>query len=254
MLLIAGSGTILLLIAPLVVIVPLSVTEANILSWPPEGFSLQWYERMFTDHQWTGAFQDSLIVASLASVLATVIGTFAALGLVRGRFPGKGLVNALMIAPLIVPSVVIAIGFFAFFAQFRLQGSVIGLVIAHACHAIPYVVINVGVVLRTIDRNLEYAAANLGANPPRTFTAVTLPLILPGVVAGALFAFASSWDEVVVASFMTSPGFRTLPVRMFEQVQFSVDPTVAAVSTVLITVSMVLLLFLTGARRRGIGS
>ena len=245
-----GALTIFYLLAPTLVIVPMSFTEAEILSFPPQGLSLQWYEHMLTDHQWSTAMVNSLIVAVLTAALATVLGTLAALGLSRGRFPGRSLVNGLVLSPLIVPVVVIAIGMFGLFVQWKISGSVFGLVLAHTALALPFVVVNVGTSLQTMDRNLELAAANLGANPRRSFMHITLPIILPGVVAGAIFAFITSWDEVVVAIFMTSARFRTLPVEMWEQVRQVVDPTVAAVSTTLLVVTTGLLLVLVFVRRQ----
>jgi putative spermidine/putrescine transport system permease protein len=245
-----GALTIFYLLAPTLVIVPMSFTEAEILSFPPQGLSLQWYEHMLTDHQWSTAMVNSLIVAVLTAALATVLGTLAALGLSRGRFPGRSLVNGLVLSPLIVPVVVIAIGMFGLFVQWKISGSVLGLVLAHTALALPFVVVNVGTSLQTMDRNLELAAANLGANPRRSFMHITLPIILPGVVAGAIFAFITSWDEVVVAIFMTSARFRTLPVEMWEQVRQVVDPTVAAVSTTLLVVTTGLLLVLVFVRRQ----
>jgi putative spermidine/putrescine transport system permease protein len=187
-----GALTIFYLLAPTLVIVPMSFTEAEILSFPPQGLSLQWYEHMLTDHQWSTAMVNSLIVAVLTAALATVLGTLAALGLSRGRFPGRSLVNGLVLSPLIVPVVVIAIGMFGLFVQWKISGSVLGLVLAHTALALPFVVVNVGTSLQTMDRNLELAAANLGANPRRSFMHITLPIILPGVVAGAIFAFITS--------------------------------------------------------------
>lgn len=245
-----GALTVFYLLAPTLVIVPMSFTEARILSFPPEGFSLRWYERMFTDRQWSSGMINSAQVAVLTAILATVLGTLAALGLTRGRFPGRAAINALALSPLIVPVVIIAIGMFSLFVQWRLTGSLVGMVLAHTALAMPFVIVNVGTSLRTMDRNLELAAANLGADPRRTFLRVTLPIILPGVLAGAILAFITSWDEVVVAIFMTSARFRTLPVEMWEQVRQVVDPTVAAVSTTLLVVTTVLLLLLLVVRRQ----
>jgi putative spermidine/putrescine transport system permease protein len=245
-----GGLTVFYLLAPTLVIVPMSFTEARILSFPPEGFSLQWYGRMFTDRQWSAAMLNSAEVAVLAAILATVLGTLAALALMRGRFPGKTLVNGLVLAPLIVPVVIIAIGMFSLYVRWRISGSLLGLVIAHTALALPFVVVSVSASLRTMDRNLELAAANLGADPRRTFTRITLPIILPGVLAGAIFAFITSWDEVVVAIFLTSARFRTLPVEMWEQVRQVVDPTVAAVATTLLVVTTVLLLLVLVVRRQ----
>ena len=179
-----GALTVLYLLAPTLVIVPMSFTEARILSFPPEGFTLQWYEKMVTDRQWSTGIVNSLQVATLTAVLATVLGTLAALGLSRGRFYGRSLVNALVLSPLIVPVVVIAIGMFGLFVQWRLAGSLVGLVLAHTALALPFVVVAVSTSLRTMDRNLELAAANLGADPRRSFFNVTFPIILPGVADG----------------------------------------------------------------------
>ena len=245
-----GILTVFYLLAPTLVIVPMSFTNAQILSFPPEGFSLQWYEHMLTDRQWSTGIVNSLIVGLLTAALATVLGTLAALGISRGRFPGRSLVNGLVLSPLIVPVVVIAIGMFGLFVQWKISGSVLGLVLAHTALALPFVVVNVSTSLQTMDRNLELAAANLGADPRRSFMHVTLPIILPGVVAGAIFAFITSWDEVVVAIFLTSARFRTLPVEMWEQVRQVVDPTVAAVSTTLLVVTTTLLLVLVFVRRQ----
>jgi putative spermidine/putrescine transport system permease protein len=205
---------------------------------------------MLDEPRWSRGFVNSFQVAVLTASLSTVLGTLGALGIVRGRFPGKGLANALVLSPLVVPVIIIAIGFFAFFSITRMTGSIPGLVLAHTALAVPFVVINVGTILRTMDRNLELAAASLGANPLRTFWRVTLPILLPGVFAGALFAFITSWDEVVVSIFMTTTRFRTLPVVMWEQVRQVVDPTVAAVATVVMVVTTTVLLVAILSRRR----
>ena len=245
-----GALTVFFLMAPTLVVVPMSITASNSLTFPPEGFSIRWYEKMLTDPQWSNGFVHSAQVAFLTAVLATVLGTLAALGTVRGRFPGKSAVNALVLSPLIVPVIIIAIGMFSLFVRWKITGSIVGLVLAHTALAVPFVVINVATSLRTIDRNLELAAMNLGADPVRTFRRVTLPLILPGVLAGGLFAFITSWDEVVVSIFLTTARFRTLPVEMWEQVRQVVDPTVAAVATTLLAVTTSLLLLVLVVRRQ----
>jgi len=250
LLLALGALTVFFLMAPTLVVVPMSVTASNALTFPPEGFSTRWYEKMLTDPQWSSGFVNSAQVAFLTALLATVLGTLAALGTVRGRFPGKSAVNALVLSPLIVPVIIIAIGMFSLFVRWKISGSIAGLVLAHTALAVPFVVINVATSLRTIDRNLELAAMNLGADPVRTFRRVTLPLILPGVLAGGLFAFITSWDEVVVSIFLTTARFRTLPVEMWEQVRQVVDPTVAAVATTLLAVTTSLLLLVLVVRRQ----
>lgn len=251
-LLMAGLGglTVFYLLAPTLVIIPMSFTEASILSFPPEGFSLRWYDQMLTRSEWSTGLRNSALVAVLTAILATLLGTLAALGMTRGRFPGRALLNGLALSPLIVPVVIIAIGMFSLFVQWRISGSIVGLVLAHTALALPFVIVNVATSLRTMDRNLELAAANLGATPARSFMRITLPIIFPGVMAGAIFAFITSWDEVVVAIFLTSARFRTLPVEMWEQVRQVVDPTVAAVSTTLLVVTTTLLLLLVVVRRQ----
>ncbi len=245
-----GALTVFYLLAPTLVIVPMSFTQASILSFPPEGFSTQWYEQMLTKPAWSTGLRNSVVVGSLTAILATGLGTLAALGMTRGRFPGRSIVTGLALSPLIVPVVIIAIGMFSLFVQWRIAGSIVGLVLAHTALAVPFVIVNVATSLRTIDRNLELAAANLGATPARTFQRITLPLILPGVLAGAIFAFITSWDEVVVAIFLTTARFRTLPAEMWQQVRQVVDPTVAAVATTLLVVTTALLLLLLVVRRQ----
>lgn len=250
LLLTLGVLTVSFLMAPTLVVVPMSFTASNSLTFPPEGFSIRWYEKMLTDPQWSTGFVNSAQVAFLTALLATTLGTLAALGTVRGRFPGRSAVNALILSPLIVPVIIIAIGMFSVFVSWKVAGSIVGLVLAHTALAVPFVVINVATSLRTMDRNLELAAQSLGAGPVRTFRRITLPLILPGVLTGGLFAFITSWDEVVVSIFLTSARFRTLPVEMWEQVRQVVDPTVAAVSTTLLAVTTTVLLLAFVVRRQ----
>ena len=250
LLLALGGLTVFFLMAPTLVVVPMSFTASNSLTFPPEGFSTRWYEKMVTDPQWSTGFFNSAQVAFLTAILATSLGTLAALGTVRGQFPGRGAINGLILSPLIVPVIIIAIGMFSVFVRWKIAGSLPGLVLAHTALAVPFVVVNVATSLRTIDRNLELAAQSLGAGPIRTFRRITLPLILPGVLAGGLFAFITSWDEVVVSIFLTSARFRTLPVEMWEQVRQVVDPTVAAVATTLLAVTTTLLFLAFVARRQ----
>ncbi len=250
LLILFGALCILFLIGPSLVIVPMGFSSGSIMEFPPPGFSLQWYEKMVTSAAWTSGFANSFQVAVATAVVSSVLGTLAALGLARGRFPGRSIANALILSPLVVPVVVIAIGMFALFVRWKITGTVVGLTLAHTALAVPYVVVSVSTSLRTMDRNLEMAAANLGASPVRTFRHVTLPLIMPGVFTGALFAFLSSWDEVVVAIFLTTARFRTLPTVMWEQVRQVVDPTVAAVATVLLVITTVVLMVALVIRRQ----
>ena len=246
-----GALTVLYLLAPTLVIVPMSFTEARILSFPPEGFTLQWYQQMVTDRQWSTGIVNSFQVATLTALLATVLGTLAALGLSRGRFYGRSLVNALVLSPLIVPVVVIAIGMFGLFVQWRLSGSLVGpRARAHG----PRAAVRGG---RTSARHCGRWTATSSSRPP---TSAPIPggpsstsrsrSSCRACSTGAIFAFITSWDEVVVAIFMTSARFRTLPVEMWEQVRQAVDPTVAAVSTTLLVVTTVLLVLLLVVRRQ----
>jgi putative spermidine/putrescine transport system permease protein len=238
------------LLAPMLVVIPMSLTDRRSLGFPPSGWSLQWYERFFTEEQWHGALLTSVQIALLVTVLATVFGTAAAFALVRGRFPGKGAVNALLLAPLVVPVVIVAIAVFGVYLRWQLSGTVLGFVMAHTALALPFVIITVSASLRGFDRRLELAAANLGASPATTFRKVTLPLILPGVLSGALFAFITSFDEVVVALFLQSPDVRTLPVQMFTSVTREVDPTIAAASTMILVLTTALLVLFAFTRRQ----
>lgn len=241
--------TALFLVVPTLVVVPMSLTASNALSFPPEGFSIRWYAKMLTDPAWSISLVNSIQVAVITATIATVLGTLAALGMIRGRFPGKSLVNALMLSPLVVPLIVIAVGMFLLYVRWRITGSLVGLVFAHTALALPFVIVTASTSLRTMDRGIELAAQTLGAGPIQTFTRVTLPIILPGVIAGALFAFITSWDEVIVAIFLTTVRFRTLPVVMWEQINESVDPTVAAVSTTLLVVTTTILIVIFFVRR-----
>lgn len=238
------------LIAPTLIIVPMSFSSGSILRFPPPGFGTRWYANFFESETWTAGAITSVKVGTAAAILATVLGTLMALGLVRGRYPGRGIVMAVVLSPLIVPVVVIAIGMYFVYTDWRLAGTMPGLILAHTSLAIPFVVVNVSVSLRTFDRTLELAAQNLGAGPIRTFFRITLPIISPSIVAGALFAFIASWDEVVVSIFLSSPIVRTLPVVMWGQVRSTIDPTIAAVATMLSAVTLVVLSLVMVAQRR----
>lgn len=239
-----------LLVAPTFIVVPMSFTTSSQLQFPPTGFTFHWYTAFFQDSRWTASLGDSIRVATLTVISATVLGTLLALGMVRGRFPGKSVVTGLVLAPLIVPIVVIAIGMYLVYAQWGITGTYLGLVAAHTALAMPFVFVTVSTSLRTVDPTLELAAQNLGAGPFRTFLRVTLPLILPGVLAGAFLAFVTSWDEVIAAIFLTSPLVRTLPVVMWSQIRYEIDPTIAAVSTMLMGVTTLTLVFVLLTQQR----
>ncbi len=246
----------LYLLSPILVIVPMSFSENSYLAFPPRGFTLQWYEAFFNDADWIQSALNSLGVALLSAACSVVLGTLAALAITRGRFPFRGPIMAILLAPLIVPFVIVGLAVYIGFLGLGLTQTVLGFVLVHTALGVPYVMINVVASLSQVDRRLEMAAMNLGANPIETFFRITLPLILPGVLAGALFAFITSWDEVVVAIFLSGPELTTLPVKMWSGIRVQIDPTIAAISTISLVVILAafagngLARLITGARRR----
>lgn len=239
------------LILPILVIVPLSFSSGSFLNFPLPGLSLRWYQELLGSERWLSSLRNSVVVACAATLLATVLGTLAALGLQRARFPGRSLLLALVISPMVVPLVIVAVGVYFFYAPLGLTGSLIGLTLAHTALAVPFVVITVSATLQGFDANLSRAAASLGADPATAFFRVTLPIILPGVVSGALFAFVTSFDEVVVALFLTGPQERTLPRQMFDGIRENISPVIAAAATLLIVLSVLLMTVMEALRRRG---
>ena len=246
----ASIAVFVFLCAPILAIVPLSFNSREFLTYPLSGFSLRWYEQFFASAEWMRAFKNSFIVGSAATVLATVLGTLAALGLARANFRGKGLVMAVLLSPMIVPVIIVAVGFYFFFAPLGLTGTYLGLILAHTALGAPFVVVTVMATLQGFDTSLTRAAANLGAGPVESFFRVVLPLIGPGVASGALFAFAASFDEVVVVLLIAAPEQRTLPREMFSGIRENFSPVITAVATVMIVVSILLLVSLEMLRRR----
>jgi ABC-type spermidine/putrescine transport system permease subunit II len=245
-----ASALALVLVGPTVIVTIMSFSAGRLLSFPPRGLSLRWYGNFLGDDTWVRAIVNSIQVGIGAALVATLVGALMAFGIVRGRYPGRAAVNALVLGPMLVPSVVLSIGLYFFFVRLKLVGSLLGLVVAHACLGLPYVVLVVSSGLRTLDPSLERAASSLGAGPVRTFVRVTLPLILPSVLAGALFAFITSWDDVIIAFFLSSPVTRTLPVVMWGATQDTTDPTLAAVATFLSVVTTAAFLLFLLVRRR----
>ena len=245
------------LIFPLLVIIPLSFNAVpfftftrEMLSLDPAGYSLKWYEDFFTNLNWQGAVWNSFYIAFFATILATFFGTLAALGLSSPHMPHKTLVMSLLISPMIVPLIISAAGMFFFYSRLGLQGTHLGVILAHAALGTPFVVITVTATLVGFDKSLIRAAANLGASPPRVFFKVIVPLILPGVISGGLFAFITSFDEVVVVLFVGSYKQRTIPWQMFSGIREQISPTILAVATLMVLVSVIMLLALELLRRR----
>lgn len=236
-LLCVGAGlTCLYLAAPFIVILPASLSDSAFLQFPPENWSLRWYENFLTDPIWVQSALASLRIAVIVMLVSVALGTLCALGMVRGRYPFRSAVSAIVLAPLLVPYVITGLAVYAVFLRFGLTETTIGFVLVHSALAVPYVTVNVAAALVQFDRRLELAAANLGAGPADTFLRVTLPLIAPSMCSGALFAFVISWDEVVVSNFLAGPLLTTLPVQMWSGVRVQIDPTVAAVSGLLLLI------------------
>lgn len=241
---------LLVMIAPIIVVIVLSFSSASYLTFPPPAFGVRWYREYLGSRDWLAATVLSVEVAVSVVVLSTVLGTLATLGL--GRLPRmvRMLATGLILSPLIMPVIIVAIGIYYAFARYGLVGTPAGLVLAHTCLAVPFVVTSVGASLAGFDKRLEMAALSLGATPLGTLRQVTLPLILPGILVGALFAFITSFDELVVALFLSGANAVTLPRRMWEDLRYALDPTIAAVSTLTIIVTVLPLLWTQWIRRR----
>jgi len=258
------------LIAPIMVIVPLSFNAQDfftftpeMLSFDPAGYSTKHYQDFFTNSDWQLALSNSLKIAPVATLLSVSLGTLAAIGLSQSHVPFRRAIMAVLISPMIVPLIISATGMYFFYSNpyiptpfgkielpFTLTGTYWGVVLAHAALGIPFVIITVTATLVGFDQSLTRAAANMGANPVTTFFRVQMPLILPGVVSGGLFAFITSFDEVVVVLFVGSAGQKTLPWQMFTGLREQISPTILAVATLLIAISIVLLFVVELLRRR----
>ena len=230
------------LLGPIIIIIPISFSSSSFLSYPLPGLSTRWYEAVLEPFPWMFAVENSIIVAVATTIIATILGTLAAYGLTRADFPGKALIFGLLISPLAVPLVITALGLYFFFARIGLVQTHIGLIVAHVVLATPFVVITVSATLKGFDWNLVRAAESLGASPLGAFFQVTLPLIMPGVLAGAIFAFVTSLDEIVVALFLSGPAQSTLPRQLFTGLRDQLDPSIVAIASMLIAVSVTILI------------
>ena len=238
------STTIVILIflmAPIIVVFPLSFSSGELLILPTPGYSWRWYDDFFNSSKWLLATRNSFVVGIATAILATALGTLAALGIYLGKFRGKALLVAILSTPMVVPVVVTAAAVYFAFSLVGLNNSLAGLILAHTVLSVPYVLITVLATLQTFDRNLLKAAATLGAPPHVAFYRIVLPLIAPGVATGALFAFATSFDELVVALFVAGPEQFTLPRQMYAGLREFLSPTIAAAAVLLILCSLLLL-------------
>jgi putative spermidine/putrescine transport system permease protein len=228
------------LLAPIAVVMLASLTKTDYVVFPPQGLTLAWYAAIFAHPEFVGSLVLSLIVAGGTAIVAGTLGTLAAIAIVRERVPGSGLWLALLSSPLVIPTVVLGIALLQWFTLIALPAGALPLILGHTILALPYVVRLVGAGLLGIDPSLDRAAAGLGATPLERLRRVTLPIVAPSIVAGALFAFITSFDDLTVALFIVSTNVMTLPVRIYDYMQFNYDPLITSISTVMIVLSLVL--------------
>ena len=256
------------LITPILVVMPLSFNAQDfftftpeMLQFDPEGYSLKHYKDFFTNNEWQRSFKNSLLIAPVATLVSVSLGTLAAIGLSQSHVPFKRAITAILISPMIVPLIISATGMFFFYShvgnfledRIGLDKNFVGyvkVILAHSVLGIPFVIITVTATLVGFDSSLTRAAANMGADPVRTFFKIQMPLILPGVISGGLFAFITSFDEVVVVMFVGSTNQKTLPWQMFTGLREQISPTILAVATILVAISIALLVTLELLRRR----
>lgn len=265
------------LIAPIIIIMPLSFNAepyftftTKMLTLNPEGFSMRWYDNLLTfgmsapealrdgswwsdvwaNAKWVQAAKNSVIIGFFSTIVATVLGTIAAMGLSRPEMPYRKVIMALLISPMIVPIIITATGLFFFYSDIGLSGTYFGVIMAHATLGIPFVIITVTATMMSFDKSLIRAAQNMGAGPVTTFFKVQLPLITPGVVSGGLFAFVTSFDEVVVVLFIGSHEQQTIPRQMWNGIREQISPSILAVATILVIFSICLLTVVELLRRR----
>ena len=238
------------LVLPVAIVIPISFSPADFLQFPPKGFSLRWYRAYINSEEWLIPTWQSFKVALLTTIISIVLGTMAAFGLVRGKFKGKNIIQILILSPMIIPPIILAIGIYFLFAKWHLVGKTLGIVLGHIPLALPFVVITVSASLYGFNRSLEEASQTLGANKLKTFWLVTYPLIRPSILAGALFAFITSFDELIVALFICGTKAVTLPKLMFDALRFEISPVIASISTLLIVLSVLILAGVAFLRRR----
>ncbi|WP_239025051.1 ABC transporter permease [Rhodoligotrophos defluvii] len=241
---------LVLLVAPALIVIPISFSAGTIMTFPLPGLSLRWYEEVLFSPAWRNAVSNTALIGTAAAALATLIGTMAAIGIDRLRNTMKTATLLLSIFPLMVPIVIAALGGYLALVSVGLNNTYWGAILLHAMLGLPFVTISVLAALQGFDRNLWRAASSLGAKPLTIFRRVMLPIILPGIVTGAVFAFATSLDEVVIASFVTAPAQKTIPLQMFSGIKDNTGPNVTAAATILLLLSAVFLAVVEMLRRR----
>ncbi len=244
------AGVLVFLLAPIAAIIPLSFSSGSFLTYPLPGLSMRWYEEVLGGGKWLSALGNSLYVGAIATAISVLLGTLASLGLMRTQSWWSQALKLVALSPMIVPVILIAVASYFFLAPLSLTGSYTGLIIAHTVIAVPFVVVPVLTALELLDPNLARAAAACGATPATTFLRVTLPGIMPAMASGALFAFAASFDDVVIALLIAGPDQRTLPREMFSGLRDSMTPALTAVATIMIVFSTTLFLLMQALQRR----
>ncbi|MBN9551605.1 MAG: ABC transporter permease [Alphaproteobacteria bacterium] len=245
-------GAILIgFLVPILVVVAVSFQSKSYLSFPPTDFSLRWYQQFIGNDDYRSAILNSMMIGAMAAALATVAGISTALAVVRAGVPGSTIVSALSVAPAILPQIVLAIGLFPISVWLGLQGTLWAVILAHAVIGLPFPFITVCGALASYSNRIEIASMTLGANSFQTFRLITLPMIRPAVIAGFIFAFAASLDELVLALFLSSPSTRTLPLLLWEQLNFQVTPEIAAAASVILAATSLLILAATLLPRLG---
>ena len=229
------------LLLPILLIVALSFGSSRYLQFPPAAWTTKWYAQLFSDPDWLSAFMTSLEIAVVVAIVATLIGLMASFALTRGRFPGREAARALLLTPMVLPVVILAVALYAFFLRIHLNGTLLGFVLAHVVVALPFAVISICNALERFDKSVEDAAVLCGASPLEAKIRVTLPAIRDGLFGALIFSFLASWDEVVIAIFMASPDLQTLPVRIFSTLRQDLSPVIAAVSTILVGLTVLLM-------------
>jgi len=246
---VCAIGVLVFLCLPVLIVVPMSFSNATSLRFPPEGFSMRWYAQVFGDPRWVRAMQTSLVLALLSSTLALVLGGLAAYGLVRGRFFGRMAIQSNFVAPMIIPSVITAVALYFALSRLGLLGSFAGLLLGHTLLGVPYVVLILSVAIRGFDSRIEEVAFTLGASWFTMFRRVLVPNLLPSTAAAWIFAFVTSFDEVVITSFIAGT-HETVPKRMFNDLVLQVNPSITAIATLLILGSVALMALAAALVRR----
>jgi ABC-type spermidine/putrescine transport system permease subunit II len=236
-----SGASVFFLIVPVLLLVPMSFGSAEIIEFPPTRFCLDQYRKFFSHPAWQSAVLTSLQVSALTAICSTTLGLLASIAIVWGKFKGKGFITGFILSPMIVPLIVLGLAYYVFLAKFGLIGSKLGLVIAYTPLTLPFAVLPISATLRGFDRSLENAALNLGANRFQTFMKITVPIIRPGVITGALFAFMIAFDEVVIALFICGSTAVTLPKKMWDVIRYEIEPMLPAISTLLLLLAVVFL-------------